>query len=641
MFLIRFFSKLHRFQLLGNLRMSSSSVKVKSSSKDYEEETSIRAQKRKRAHKHYQRHNKLKKPCQLIEEMTNETTYYLENGLRKVYPYYYTFGSFVKGRWMGKTVLEVYKSEFKQTGVDPETEITSGNILVNGEKTSSEFILGDNMRMEHRCHRHEMPVLDVPIDIIEDTEELIVINKPASIPVHPCGRYRYNSITMLLKHEFGYDNLRILYRLDRLTSGVLIMPKTTSVSKKLEKQLEKRELHKEYVSRVDGKFPDGDVVCNEPLGCLSKKTSLYKVDPTGKPSSTTFTRLSYNGKTSVVKCVPHTGRTHQIRVHLQFLGYPISNDPLYNSPAFGPNRGKGGIIDRSEDEIATEIMKTSNIGAWKIGDNPKYYEKFGHKHSLDCSMTSGDNVPSAESTENTKSGARQDASENIDMKEIADSANENVKEKENKVNLEHDKGDKIGKLEDCKVVNDVCDQFESGSLEPELNKTVESSEVKGVDVKDSENVNEESELPCKRIRTDNKSVQSSDVPTCSSGTSQLQENLDKLKTEETKVSVGNSQSLDIQKSSENLETSHRDSNKDKSGKPVLGWKVTDAELIDSKMGVDEFCEECKHIYEDPKPEELIIYLHAVTYKGPTWEYSTPLPYWAAEDFDEESYSGTR
>ena len=53
-----------------------------------------------------------------------------------------------------------------------------------------------------------MPVLDVPIEIIEDTEELLVVNKPASIPVHPCGRYRYNSITMILKHEYGYDNLR-------------------------------------------------------------------------------------------------------------------------------------------------------------------------------------------------------------------------------------------------------------------------------------------------------------------------------------------------------------------------------------------------------------------------------------------------
>ncbi|XP_060562091.1 pseudouridylate synthase RPUSD2-like, partial [Ruditapes philippinarum] len=282
-------------------RMSSESINVKQRKKDYEEGISLRAQRRKRAFVLYSKQHKDDKVWKTSADLERETSYYIENGLRKVYPYYYSFGSFIKGRWIGKTVMEVYKSEFYTSGVDPVKEFDNGNLTVNGKKVPVDFVLKNGMRMEHRCHRHEMPVLDVPIDIIDDTEELVVVNKPASIPVHPCGRYRYNSITMLLKYEYGYDNLRNLYRLDRLTSGVLIFPKTTSVSKKLEKQLQDKELHKEYVCRVVGKFPDGEVVCNEPLGSMSLSIALCKVDPNGKESSTTFTRLSYNGKTSVVK----------------------------------------------------------------------------------------------------------------------------------------------------------------------------------------------------------------------------------------------------------------------------------------------------------------------------------------------------
>lgn len=80
------------------------------------------------------------------------------------------------------------------------------------------------------------------------------------------------------------------------------------------------------------------------------------MDPQGKPCETVFQRLSYNGHSSVVRCRPLTGRTHQIRVHLQFLGHPILNDPIYNSLAWGPSRGQGGHIPKTDEELLRDLV---------------------------------------------------------------------------------------------------------------------------------------------------------------------------------------------------------------------------------------------------------------------------------------------
>lgn len=107
---------------------------------------------------------------------------------------------------------------------------------------------------------------------------------------------------------------------------------------------------------MDGEFPESEVVCEEPILVVSFKVGLCKVDPKGKECRTVFQRLSYNGRSSVVRCLPLTGRTHQIRVHLQYLGFPILNDPIYGSSAWGPNRAKGGLVDMSNEEILEALI---------------------------------------------------------------------------------------------------------------------------------------------------------------------------------------------------------------------------------------------------------------------------------------------
>ncbi|NXX97460.1 RUSD2 protein, partial [Centropus bengalensis] len=215
----------------------------------------------------------------------------------------------------------------------------------------------NNDFLRNTVHRHEPPVTAQPIQILVEDDEVVVVDKPSSLPVHPCGRFRHNTVIFILGKERGLKELHTIHRLDRMTSGVLMFAKTVEVSQRIDEQVRQRQLEKEYVCRVVGEFPEHEVVCEEPILVVSYKVGVCRVDPKGKPCKTVFQRLSYNGRSSVVKCLPRTGRTHQIRVHLQYLGHPIVNDPIYNMEAWGPDRGKGGKIDKTDEELLKALVE--------------------------------------------------------------------------------------------------------------------------------------------------------------------------------------------------------------------------------------------------------------------------------------------
>ena len=146
----------------------------------------------------------------------------------------------------------------------------------------------------------------------------------------------------------------------------MFLAKSGKGADKMGALLRDREVKKEYVARVKGEFPLGDIVCEEPLLTVAPKVALNRVKPTGKPAKTAFKRISYDGETSIVRCRPFTGRTHQIRVHLQYLGHPIANDPVYsNEWVWGPELGKNGAGD---DEAIAErlghIGRSRPAGTW-------------------------------------------------------------------------------------------------------------------------------------------------------------------------------------------------------------------------------------------------------------------------------------
>uniref|UniRef100_A0A1I7XTE4 PseudoU_synth_2 domain-containing protein n=1 Tax=Heterorhabditis bacteriophora TaxID=37862 RepID=A0A1I7XTE4_HETBA len=135
-----------------------------------------------------------------------------------------------------------------------------GRIYVNGNQmTDVEYVMKNGDRIEHWGHKHEHPVRDLPIPIVADTDDLLVVNKPPSLPVHACGQYAVHTVLGQLRTRYNRNGLRgpnILHRLDRATSGILMLAKNYETDFEFKETLKKGEWTKEYVCMVDGVFPE-------------------------------------------------------------------------------------------------------------------------------------------------------------------------------------------------------------------------------------------------------------------------------------------------------------------------------------------------------------------------------------------------
>lgn len=279
-----------------------------------------------------------------------------------------------------------------------------GAIAVNGKPVPSiNHIIKNGDVISHTLHRHEPPVTALPISVLHEDEDMIVINKPSGVPVHPAGRYNYNSVVEIMRAERGHSwNPLPCNRLDRLTSGVMFIGKHAKAAENLSLQISERTVRKEYIARVKGKFPDGEVVCDMPILQISPKLGLNRVRANGKAARTVFKRLAYYAHDpedaqqasceedsklkmsrpwlakegySIVRCLPVTGRTHQLRVHLQFLGHPIGNDPIYcNQRVWGTSLGANDA-DATQDTDEDVITRLSRMGKSEVADAVAYHDE--------------------------------------------------------------------------------------------------------------------------------------------------------------------------------------------------------------------------------------------------------------------------
>ncbi|KAF2280656.1 DRAP deaminase [Westerdykella ornata] len=326
--------------------------------------------------------------------------YYLEGGLRKVKPYHFTYNTFCKQRWRGRELLDIFASEFRDRPLEYyEKAIIEGRVTLNGKPVpSTSTIVKNGDCISHTLHRHEPPVTAKPIGIVHEDDDLIVIDKPAGVPVHPAGRYNFNSIVSIMRADRGYDwNPLPCNRLDRLTSGIMFIGKHRQAAEDMSAQIRGRTVKKEYITRVVGEFPEGEVVCEKPILQISPKLGLNRVRANGKEAKTVFKRMAYyppkNDNAaeaakseqhegmewkskkgySIVRCFPITGRTHQLRVHLQYLGHPIANDPIYaNQRVFGPSLGKGQSDEENDEDIMSRL---SRMGKDEVADAVAYHDE--------------------------------------------------------------------------------------------------------------------------------------------------------------------------------------------------------------------------------------------------------------------------
>lgn len=260
--------------------------------------------------------------------------------------YFHTYITYVKLRWKNKPIIDVLSNEFKTRPREYYLDALDVEaITVNNKKVHPEYKLKDLDIIRHTTHIHEPMQPD--IEIIAQNDDFWVVNKPFGIPCHPTGGYFKYSITKTLFNDGR--SVGCVNRLDMPVSGVLII--SINNADQIHKLLDTAK--KIYVAKVKGYFPDY-VEVDKPIG--TGENRIHEITENGKPSKTIFNRISYMNGMSLVQCQPITGRTHQIRIHLKYLGFPIINDILYGGAEI-PNKAQTIMNTCDETVPETENKK--------------------------------------------------------------------------------------------------------------------------------------------------------------------------------------------------------------------------------------------------------------------------------------------
>jgi len=212
--------------------------------------------------------------------------------------------------------------------------LSEDKVLVNDKPIKNNYRLkvGDRVDVDYDSIADNL-VPEINIPVIYEDKDCVVINKPAGLLSHSKGVFNPEATvaTWLSTRLSGMNGERagIVHRLDRATSGVMICAKTEEASAWLQKQFSTRKVDKHYVAIVDGVIEPREAIIDIPIGRNPKEPSTFRADVNGKASITRYKVLKSNEKYSMVDLKPETGRTHQLRVHLNYLGYPIVGDTLY------------------------------------------------------------------------------------------------------------------------------------------------------------------------------------------------------------------------------------------------------------------------------------------------------------------------
>ncbi|MCL2397998.1 MAG: RluA family pseudouridine synthase [Defluviitaleaceae bacterium] len=220
--------------------------------------------------------------------------------------------------------------------------IENGDVLVNGAVLKSNYRLrtGDVIEI-NLPPPQEMEVLpqEMPLDIVYEDNDLIVVDKPKGMVVHPAaGHYSGTLVNALLHHcEGSLSGINgvmrpgIVHRIDKDTSGLLVIAKNDRAHNGLAEQFSAHTTKREYFAIVHGGFQDDEGVVDAPIARHKVHRKKMAISPEGKRAVTNWQVMERLGRYTLVKCVLETGRTHQIRVHMASIGRPVLGDIVYGS----------------------------------------------------------------------------------------------------------------------------------------------------------------------------------------------------------------------------------------------------------------------------------------------------------------------
>lgn len=219
--------------------------------------------------------------------------------------------------------------------------IENGNILVNNNKVKSSYTLKENDNVEVTDYVEETDILpeNIPLDIYYEDNDLIVVNKPSGMVVHPApGNYSGTLVNALMYHTNNLSTVNtsirpgIVHRIDADTSGLLIVAKNDKSHNLLAEAIQKKEVVREYIALVDGVINEDTATIDAPIGRdVNNRKKMCVTGSNSKEAITHIRVLERYKNATLIRCKLETGRTHQIRVHLSYIGHPVINDPVYNS----------------------------------------------------------------------------------------------------------------------------------------------------------------------------------------------------------------------------------------------------------------------------------------------------------------------
>ena len=219
--------------------------------------------------------------------------------------------------------------------------IENGNILVNNNKVKSSYTLKENDNVEVTDYVEETDILpeNIPLDIYYEDNDLIVVNKPSGMVVHPApGNYSGTLVNALMYHTNNLSTVNtsirpgIVHRIDADTSGLLLVAKNDKSHNLLAEAIQKKEVVREYIALVDGVINEDTATIDAPIGRdVNNRKKMCVTGSNSKEAITHIRVLERYKNATLIRCKLETGRTHQIRVHLSYIGHPVINDPVYNS----------------------------------------------------------------------------------------------------------------------------------------------------------------------------------------------------------------------------------------------------------------------------------------------------------------------
>ena len=260
--------------------------------------------------------------------------------------------------------------------------LKDGKILVNGnlEKASFKVKESDEIFIEEiEDVKADIKEEDIPLDVVYEDDDILIINKPQGMVVHPAnGHYSGTLVNALMFMEDSLSSINgvirpgIVHRIDKDTSGLLCVAKNDNAHHFLAEQLKDHTMAREYMALVRGVIKENSGTVEMPIGRDKKDRQKMAVTKEGKPAITHFVVVERFRDHTLVKCQLVSGRTHQIRVHMSAIGYPVEGDPLYAGKNYDKLYKNGQLLVAYKLKLIHPTTKKEMV--FNI-DLPDYFQK--------------------------------------------------------------------------------------------------------------------------------------------------------------------------------------------------------------------------------------------------------------------------